>query len=383
MVPPTAFAPMAAPVSADPTPSPEDPALKALQLQMLKTQPLPAPFALPLSAYQAAHRQLVQLCQVHGALTPQQPCVTPLTPSTQFKTLYYKQENLTPVGAYKFRGAQVGMALALQKNPNAQFLACSTGNHALAVLKAAEWQRPAGGLQLILPKNTVGCKVLKITQAIEALVRQGVKIHVDRTPETFAEAHALTQTRLAANPALILLHPYETPNVVAGQGTIGVELYAQLLPLLKATPSIQSVQLISPVGGGGLLAGTAQALTQLVAAQLMQDLNRPVSLKILGLSLATQESLLGDAIRVKHAYAGHEALFAQLGITLNTMADAQMAQGIAVVKQDIGATVEGPSGGTLTPVLEKWPGYQPTDTQLTVCLLSGGNLDLQTLQQVC
>mgnify|MGYP002779671625 CR=1 FL=1 len=123
------------------------------------------------------------------------------------------------------------------------------------------------------------------------------------------------------------LDPYSNPWVVAGQGTIGLELYRQLAPLLADRPEIREVVLLSPIGGGGLLAGTALALK---FASAWDARFRDVALRFVGLPLASLQSQYGDAIKVKDVASGNRMLFE--------------------------------------------PAWAPSPERLTVCLVSGGNV---------
>lgn len=300
----------------------------------------------------------------HTTLGPQAP-LTPLMPSTT-PHLFYKREDLTVTRAYKVRGAVVGMAKVMEQQEKKHFLAVSTGNHALGVLEAARLLRPQG-VRIVIPENTAPTKQEKLTARIQALQAQGVSASLVFAGNTFDEARdwALTQRQ----PQEYYLDPYSDPWVVAGQGTIGLELLQQLAPILEQYPA-EAVTLIAPVGGGGLLAGTATAL-KLGAA--WDPRFRSVTLDFVGLRLGDFASPLGDAIRVHAMASTNQQVFTHLEINTQRLSDADMRLGQQTVRDDLGVVVEGASAGTVVPVLTQ-PECQPTDHRLVVCLLSGGNV---------
>lgn len=295
---------------------------------------------------------------------PQAP-LTPLTPSTLMPHLYYKREDQTVTRAYKVRGAVVGMAKRMESENVQRFLTVSTGNHALGVLKAAELLRPLS-VRLVVPGNTASVKLDKLRKAIIGLNTQGVQADLLFEGNTFDEARAWALTHQAEGEAY--LDPYSDPWVVAGQGTLGLELLAQIGDLLRVG-NYEEVVLISPIGGGGLLTGTATALR---LASAWEPVFRNVSLRFLGLRLEDIDAPLGDAIRVAQVAPGNAVALQALDVKVNFMSQAQMEQGVAFVRSDLSHPVEGASGGTLHPVLHS-DAYRPSTKRLVISLLSGGN----------
>lgn len=154
-------------------------------------------------------------------------------------TLFFKCENLQIGGAFKFRGA-LNAVFALSDAQAAHgVLTHSSGNHGAALARAAKLR----GIEahVVVPEGAVQSKV-------EAIVANGAILHRCAATQTAREAavDALRES-LGAN----LVHPYESPLVMAGAGTAALEL-------LQAVPGLDAV--IAPVGGGGLVSGTAIAL---------------------------------------------------------------------------------------------------------------------------
>lgn len=170
--------------------------------------------------------------------------VTPVKTSTTLDalsgaTLFFKCENLQVGGAFKFRGA-VNAVFALSDEQAARGVVThSSGNHGAALARAAKLR----GIEahVVVPEGAVQSKVDAIRDA-------GAVIH--RCAPTQAAREAMTR-ELMAKLGAALVHPYEDPMVMAGQGTASLEL-------LQAVPALDAV--IAPVGGGGLISGTAIAL---------------------------------------------------------------------------------------------------------------------------
>ena len=310
----------------------------------------------------------LQLATEEGEPTSVESSQAPLTalrPSSLMPHLYYKREDQTVTRAYKVRGAVVGMAKVMESSNADRFLAVSTGNHALGVLKAASLLSPKA-VRLVVPANTASLKLEKLHQAIDGLNTQGVQADLLFRGETFDEARTWALNAQGADEAY--LDPYNDPWVVAGQGTLGLELLAQISELLKHHP-YEEVVVVSPVGGGGLLTGTATALK---LGAVWGAAFRNVNLRFAGQRLDDFNSPLGDAIRVAHMADNNRTLLDALNVPLREMSDVNMAQGMQFVQADIGAKVEGASGGAVYPALAE-ADFQPSEKRLVISVLSGGN----------
>lgn len=299
-----------------------------------------------------------------GREQPQAP-LTPLTPSTLKSHLYYKREDQTATRAYKLRGAVVGMAKTMESRKVNRFLTVSTGNHALGVLKAAELLLPCS-VRLVVPSNTAPVKLEKLEKAIHGLNAQGVQADLLCKGHTFDEARDWALSQQGGDEAY--LDPYGDPWVVAGQGTLGLELLGQIAGLLSQG-DYEEITLIAPVGGGGLLTGTATALKM---ASAWEPAFRNINMRFLGLRLESLDARFGDAIRVASPATFNQMVMESLNVPIRTMSDSQMEAGVSFVASDLGCKVEGASGGTVWPVLSD-PDYSPDRRHMVVSLLSGGN----------
>jgi len=298
------------------------------------------------------------------AVTHQAP-LTALTPSTLMPHLYYKREDQTITKAYKVRGAVVAMAKAMESQSAQEFLTVSTGNHALGILKAAELLKPKR-VRLVVPTNTLSAKLAKLQQAVAHLNHLGVDAELLFRGDTFDDA----RTWAMAQPQnkTVYLDPYNDPWVVAGQGTLGLELVAQVQSLLQNIAYTEIV-VIAPVGGGGLLTGTAAAFKMAAA---WQNPFHSLSVRFIGLRLSDLNAPLGDAIRVGTIAPLNHNLLNALNVDITTMTNEAMAKGVQFVEYDLGQTVEGASGGSVSPVLSD-VAIRPNGKRFVVSLLSGAN----------
>jgi threonine dehydratase len=168
---------------------------------------------------------------------------TPMLPAPKLSALtdaeiYVKYENLQVTNSFKDRGALVKLTSLTKTERERGVVAMSAGNHAQAVAyHAARLAIPA---TIVMPVTTPFVKVASTRSYGADVVLHG---------ETVAEAQARCE-QLQVQRGLTLVHPYDDPHVIAGQGTIALEM-------LEEAPDLEL--LIFPVGGGGLIAGNAIA----------------------------------------------------------------------------------------------------------------------------
>jgi threonine dehydratase len=151
--------------------------------------------------------------------------------------IWMKREDLQPVFSFKLRGAYNKIATLPDAAIAAGVVCSSAGNHAQGVALAAK-RRGARAVN-VMPVTTPAIKI----DAVEALGAE-VLLHGDTYDDAYTKAR-----ELEVNRQLTFIHPFDDPLVIAGQGTIGRELVAQMDANIKAV--------FVPVGGGGLIAGIA------------------------------------------------------------------------------------------------------------------------------
>jgi threonine dehydratase len=158
-------------------------------------------------------------------------------------TVLLKREDLQPVFSFKLRGAYNKIVGLSPQARQSGIIAASAGNHAQGVALAA--QRLGIRALIVMPRTTPGIKVESVRHLGARIV-----LHGDAYDEAYQHA-----VNLAAERGMTFIHPYDDPDVIAGQGTIAVEILRQHTGPLDAV--------FVPVGGGGLIAGVAAYVKQL------------------------------------------------------------------------------------------------------------------------
>jgi threonine dehydratase len=169
-----------------------------------------------------------------------------LAPNLSVRTrnrLLLKREDLQPVFSFKLRGAYNKMSRLPPRELKRGVVAASAGNHAQGVALAAD--RLGCPATIVMPVTTPHIKVDAVAALGAAIVLEG---------DSYDEAHA-SATALARRKRLTFVHPYDDPDVIAGQGTIGMEILRQCREPLHA--------IFVPVGGGGLIGGIAAYVKRL------------------------------------------------------------------------------------------------------------------------
>jgi threonine dehydratase len=151
--------------------------------------------------------------------------------------IWLKREDTQPVFSFKLRGAYNKIVSLTEEERDRGVIAASAGNHAQGVALAG--QRLGISAVIVMPKTTPGIKV----QSVRRLGAKAV-LHGDSYDDAYE--HAMT---LAKEKGLVFIHPFDDPDVIAGQGTVAMELLRQCSDPIEAV--------FVPVGGGGLIAGVA------------------------------------------------------------------------------------------------------------------------------
>jgi threonine dehydratase len=158
-------------------------------------------------------------------------------------TILMKREDLQPVHSFKLRGAYNKIAGLPDAERARGIIAASAGNHAQGVALAA--RRLGVRALIVMPRTTPSIKV-------ESVRLYGARIKL--TGDTYDDAYAFA-TAYAEEQGMVFIHPYDDPEVIAGQGTIGLEILREHESAIHA--------IFVPVGGGGLIAGIAAAVKSL------------------------------------------------------------------------------------------------------------------------
>ena len=278
--------------------------------------------------------------------------------------LYLKAENLQVTGSFKIRGAYNKIASLTQEQREAGILACSAGNHAQGVALAATRM----GIRSIVCMPD-GAPISKV----EATKRLGAEVRLVAGAYDDAYEYAL---RLQAETGATFIHPFNDELVIAGQGTIGLEILDQL-------PDVEAV--IVPVGGGGLIAGVACAIKSLnprVKVYGVQAENAPGMARSLRLDeIATLDSVatFADGIAVKTPGELTYAMAKQFVDDVVTVSEDEIAAAILALIEKQKLIAEGAGAVSVAAAMF---GRLPVEGKKTVCVVSGGNIDVNILSRV-
>lgn len=290
--------------------------------------------------------------------------LTPIVTSTRLgKNLYIKSENLQKTGSFKIRGAYNKIRMLSAEEAAHGVIACSAGNHAQGVALSAT--RLGIRSVICMPE---GAPILKVEAT------RGYGAEVVLVPGVYDDA-AREAERLSKEEGYTFAHPFNDPFVIAGQGTIGLEILDQV-------PDVD--QVVVPVGGGGLVSGVAVALKSM----------RP-NIRVIGVQASTVPSMFvscrnGEITTVKDGPTIADGIHVLTPGDLTFQLVQEYVDEIVTVSEDeiaaaIVALLEGPKtvaeGAGATSVAAYL--FNKIDTTLkTVSLVSGGNVDITTLSRI-
>ena len=276
--------------------------------------------------------------------------------------IYLKCENRQKTGSFKIRGAGNKIAAIAERGEVKSVVASSAGNHAQGVALAAKnFGIPA---TIVMPASAPIAKV----QAT-----QGYGAKVVLSGDCYDDAYAKA-CEICREEGATFLHPYNDLEVIAGQGTLGLEILSDL-------PTADVV--IVPAGGGGLLAGVAACIKQInprirvigVQAEGADAIARSFREKRY---ISTDEvSTIADGIAVKSPGDITVELINRYADDVVTVSDIEISEAILMLMERCKQIVE-PSGAT--PVAAVLKGKVDVRGKKVVCLLSGGNIDVSFIQ---
>lgn len=293
--------------------------------------------------------------------------LTPMIPAKGFVPdcrFYLKADCLQKTGAFKLRGAYYKLSTLTDEEKARGVIACSAGNHAQGVAFAArDMGIPA---TICIP---AGAPLSKI----EATRSYGANVML--VPGVYDDAHA-EAVRLRDEQGLTFIHPFDDERVMAGQGTIGLEIAEQL-------PDVDVV--LVPIGGGGLIAGVASALRQLkpacriIGVQAAGAASMADSLRAGHILTLPEVHTVADGIQVKTPGEKTFAICREAVDEVVTVGEAEIASAILTVLERQKLMVEGAGAVGVAAAM-----YGELDLRgKTVCaLLSGGNLDVTMLERI-
>ncbi|MCD8294308.1 MAG: threonine ammonia-lyase [Clostridia bacterium] len=280
-------------------------------------------------------------------------------------SVYLKTENLQVTGSFKVRGAYYKISQLTDEEKARGVIACSAGNHAQGVALAS--QKFGISAKICMPD---GAPISKV----EATKHYGAEVIL--VPGVYDDAHNEAE-RLCEEYGYTLIHPFDDEYVIAGQGTIGLEI-------LNDLPKVDAV--FVPIGGGGLISGVAYAIKSL----------KP-SIKVYGVQAAGAASMvnalaknkaealpsvntIADGIAVKEPGPHTFDLCSKYVDGVVTVTDEQISAAILALIEKQKMIAEGAGAVSLAAVMyNKVPDLAGKNV---CCLISGGNIDVTILSRV-
>jgi threonine dehydratase len=278
--------------------------------------------------------------------------------------VFFKLENLQMTGSFKERGALNRLLTLTPEEASRGVIAASAGNHGMAV--AFHSQRLKIRATIVMPLHAPLIKVSRVRFYGAQTVLFG-----DDYDAAFGEAQ-----RLAEEKELTFIHGFNDPWVVAGQGTIGLELYEQ-------NPDLEAV--VIPVGGGGLIAGVSLALKTLNS-----------QLRIIGVQAETLPSMkaalekggpvrlppavtIADGIAVREVGATPFALVRDYVDQIVTVNEGEIANAVLLLLETEKTVAEGAAAAPLAALINKKVGLANARVGL---IISGGNIDMNLISRI-
>jgi threonine dehydratase len=295
---------------------------------------------------------------------------TPLIYSPTFSTMsgarvYLKLESMQKAGSFKVRGATNRILSARNTIGPAGVIAASAGNHAQGVAVAAGTAGvPA---TIVMPEWTSLSKQ-------EASRGYGARVILAGTSleESIARAK-----EMAAKEEMVFIHPYDDPAVIAGQGTIGLEILAEL-------PEVDRV--VVPVGGGGLIAGIALAVKGLRPSAMVTGVqaaacpSASASRKEGGPITVDAVSTIADGIRVKRTGDLTYPLIRDLVDEIVLVQEREILDAVLLLLERKKVLAEGAGAVPLAALLSGAVSIRPGEN--VVLVISGGNVDTFLLERI-
>ncbi|MBQ5440285.1 MAG: threonine ammonia-lyase [Clostridia bacterium] len=278
--------------------------------------------------------------------------------------LYIKPENLQVTGSFKVRGAAYKISQLTAEEKAKGVIACSAGNHAQGVALAAQRNKI---------KSVICLPDMAPISKVEATRAFGAQIELVNGVYDDAYQHAL---KLKDELGLTFIHPFDDEYVIAGQGTIALEI-------LNDNPNVEAI--VVPVGGGGLISGIAYTVKTLrpnVKVYGVQAAGAPsMANSVKEGSILTLDSVktIADGIAVKQPGQNTFDICSKYVDDIVTVTDDETATAILTLMDKQRLVAEGAGAVSVAAVMFD---KLPVKGKNTVCIVSGGNIDVTILSRV-
>ena len=276
--------------------------------------------------------------------------------------IYLKFENLQFTAAYKERGALNALLMLTDEQRGKGVIAASAGNHAQGLsYHATRLGIPA---TIVMPVTTPTVKVMQ-TESVGG----NVVLHSENFDDAYKHARLLEAER-----GLTFVHPFDDPNVAAGQGTVALEM-------LESIPSLD--MLVVPIGGGGLLSGmgtAARALKPDIGLVGVQAELYPSMYALLnGKQMPCEGDTLAEGIAVQVPGAFTSEVIRGLVDEIQLVSEAQLESAVSLLLQIEKTVVEGAGAAGLAAVMANPEYFAGKNIGIVLC---GGNIDTRLLANV-
>lgn len=276
--------------------------------------------------------------------------------------IWLKFENQQFTAAYKERGALNALLLLSQEQRDRGVIAASAGNHAQGL--SYHGTRLGVPVTIVMPRTTPTVKIMQTESVGGQVVLEG---------ETFDDAYAHAR-RLERERGLTFVHPFDDPNVAAGQGTVALEMFAD-------APGIETI--VTPIGGGGLISGmgtVAKARNPQVEVVGVQAALYPsMYARMRGETLPCGGDTLAEGIAVKEPGAFTSRIIERVVDEILLVSESDLEQAVALLLQIEKTVVEGAGAAGLAAVLAHPQRFAGRRLGLVLC---GGNIDTRLLTNV-
>ena len=280
--------------------------------------------------------------------------------------IYYKCENLQKTGSFKVRGACNKIANLTEEEKSKGVIASSAGNHAQGVALGAKMNNIEA--TIVMPSTAPLAKVTATKSYGANVVLEGL---------VYDDAYAKA-VEIQKETGATFLHPFNDKYVIAGQGTIGLEIFEQMNNKVDT--------ILCPIGGGGIIAGiatAAKALNPNVKIVGVQTANIPSmyeSMKSGKVTTAFKSTSIADGISVKTVGELTFNIAKDLLDEVVLVQEDEIAEAVLFLMENQKVVAEGSGAVTTAAILTGK--YKPKENENVVLIISGGNIDVNTLNRI-
>ena len=280
--------------------------------------------------------------------------------------IYYKCENLQKTGSFKVRGACNKIANLTEEEKSKGVIASSAGNHAQGVALGAKMNSIEA--TIVMPSTAPLAKVTATKSYGANVVLEGL---------VYDDAYAKA-VEIQKETGATFLHPFNDKYVIAGQGTIGLEIFEQMNNKVDT--------ILCPIGGGGIIAGiatAAKALNPNVKIVGVQTANIPSmyeSMKSGKVTTAFKSTSIADGISVKTVGELTFNIAKDLIDEVVLVEEDEIAEAVLFLMENQKVVAEGSGAVTTAAILTGK--YKPKENENVVLIISGGNIDVNTLNRI-